>query len=480
MNAAKALFLVFLVGLTLRLAPVAVHEMPLIYDAWFHANMANQTINEGKIPEFVDIEKTKPNNYPPFYALTLARLHYYTGVDINALAGIVIPLISSLFVLSAFVFANKLFGEKKAILVAFLGAVFVPLVMAAYDSPENVMFFMLPVILFLFLIKREKIAAFLYAFGFFWNYFFMLVTVLPFLLAFRKNREAIKHFFLWSMVFFGIQLLLKGTGFLRTQSLKTGMEFLFLNIKDKFPLLAIISAVLFLAIFFFAKTGKNLAEKKFLTYFGVLSLLLMLSFPLSVLARPWEQVKFVGLAGVLLTGFFLDERKTKMFFVFLAAFMIIGSMIISTHTIMPIVNKNDFHALSFLEKLEEKKTGKVLAQPSVSEFARANSSRGNLFVTSLYFENSTGEDYLEESLLYLSSQGLPNEKEYYDKTGVKYLLFNFEDEEIRGTEKFEEKSFLDKVYAGSYKNNCILGFFGKTIGYDCGENQTKIFEYNLR
>lgn len=478
MDTKKAILLIVVVSFLFRFAPLAVHEMPLSYDAWFHVRSSQKIIESGSIPEFEDSLSLKANNYPPFYHLFIARAHFFLGLPEALLGAVALPFFSSLIALSVFVLVRRAFGDKKALIASFFGAVFVPLIVSAYDSPENVLFFLLPVVLFLFLIKKQTIATYLYVSGFFWNYFFMLVSIPAFLIAFWKDKKTVQHFFAGLFLFGLINLLLKGPSFFQTQSLKTGMDFIFGNIRQEFPAIAVLASLLFIAIVFFAREKTPAPQKNFLSFFGGFSVLLMLSFVFTSILRPWEQVKFAGIAGVLLAPFIPLEGAGKKFLVFLGAFMVFGALFVSTNTMFPAISKNDVHAFEALEKLEKNDPGRVLAQPSLAEFARANYGYGDSFLTSLYFENPSEEEFLEESLKYLSGQSLENEEEYFEKTGAKYVLLNFEDSALRGTEKFEEKNFLNKVYAVSFKNSCIGGIFGKTAGFDCGENEAKIFKYS--
>lgn len=478
MDTKKVLLLIILLGLTLRLGPVFLHGFPLSYDAWFHVRSTQSIIETGEIPLFENAEHTKPNNYPPFYHTWLAGMHYITGIEVWVLAAIMLPIVSTLVILSVFVFVRRVLGEEKALIAAFFCAVFTPLIVASFDSPENFMFFLFPLVLFFSFTGREKLAGILYASGFFWNYFFMLVTLPAFLFAFWRKKNTIKAFFFSTLVFLLLNVASRGLVFFQNRSLQTGMLFVWKNIEWAFPALFALTAVLFLWIFFSATEKKQVPEKNLLLGFGSFSLALMASFPATVLTRPWEQLKFVGLAGALLLGFVPFNENGKKLFVFLGAFMIVSSIIVSTHTLVPAVNKNDSHAINALEKLELENPGSVIAQPSIAEYARAVSTTGNLFVTSLFFENSRENGLLEKSLEYLSKKKLENEKGFLTENNIRFLLLNFEDEATRGTSEFGEKEFFDQVYALSYYNNCPLGFLGKKISYDCGLNSAKILQFN--
>ncbi|MBI4044451.1 MAG: hypothetical protein HY392_01960 [Candidatus Diapherotrites archaeon] len=478
MDTKKILFLILLLGLTLRLGPVFLQGFPLSYDPWFHVRSTEAIIETGEIPLFEDAEHTKPNNYPPFYHIWLAGAHYLTGIEVWVLAAVMLPLVSSLVILSAFVFARRVFGEQKALIVAFFCAVFTPLLVASFDSPENFMLFLLPVVLFLSFTNHEKLAGALYASGFFWNYFFMLVTLPAFLFAFRGKKNALRTFFFSTLAFLFLNLASRGVIFFQNRSLQTGMLFVWKNLEWAFLAVFALTTVFFLWIFFSATEKKGMPEKTMLFCFGFFSLALMASFPFTVLARPWEQLKFVGLAGALLLAFVPFSENGKKMLVFLAAFMVVSSAVVSTHTLFPAVDKNDAQAIRALEELELEHEGRVIAQPSMAEYARAVSPTGRLFVTSLFFENSMENGVLEQSLGYLSQKKLENEDFFLRENGIRYVLLNFEDEATRGTLEFGEKEFFNQVYSLSYNNYCPLGFLGKKIGYDCGLNAAKILEFN--
>lgn len=462
----------------IRLGPVFLHGFPISYDAWFHVRSTQTIIETGEIPLFENAEHTKPNNYPPFYHIWLAAVHYLTGVEVWLIAAILLPMVSALFILSSFVFTKRVFGEQKALIVAFFCAVFTPLIVAAFDSPENFMFFILPVVLFLSFTGHEKLSGALYASGFFWNYFFMLITLPAFLLALWRKREFFKGFAFSLVVFLLLNISSRGLVFFQNKSLETGMVFVWRNLQWAFGAIFVLTALIFFWIFFLAIEKKGLPQKNLLLGFGFFSLTLMATFPLTVLTRPWEQLKFVGLASVLLLGFVPFNLPGKKLLIFLGAFMVVSVAIVSTHTVFPAVSKNDYHAINALEEIESRQPGRVIAQPSLAEYARVVSPTGVFFVTSLFFENSMKDGLLEKSLEYLSRKKIENEEQFLKENNIRFVLLNFEDEATRGTAEFGEKDFFNQVYSLSYYNNCPLGFFGKKIGYNCGLNRAKILEFN--
>ncbi len=60
--------------------------------------------------------------------------------------------------------------------------------------------------------------------------------------------------------------------------------------------------------------------------------------------------------------------------------------------------------------------------------------------------------------------------------GLRFVVLNFEDARLRGTEGLEEKPFLNKVYSVEYFSGCPFPFLPPLWGLACGWNKAEVLE----
>ncbi|MFH1696376.1 MAG: hypothetical protein ABH854_00520, partial [Candidatus Diapherotrites archaeon] len=232
MNYKKHLLIILLIAILFRLGPVMLHGMPVGYDAPFHERMAGSVLDSGFVTAEVGDAGTggRPNNYPPLYHVLTAELSLLTGIGVHGIVMFLLPLFSALCVLSVFVFVRAVSGDKNALISALLVAVATPLIGAAYDSPENFVFFFLPVALLLMHKGHEKAGALVYVSAFMWNYFALLASAVPFLLAYWRRGKAIGTAIVGIIVMLCLGFLATGTTPLTAVSLSSAMEFVQYNL----------------------------------------------------------------------------------------------------------------------------------------------------------------------------------------------------------------------------------------------------------
>ena len=265
------LALILLSALSIRLAPVLLYGMPVSYDSPFHIKAAASITESGGIPEYELSAYQRPNNYPPFYHILLAELSLLSGIGIFTLSKFILPLFASLLCLSIFLFCSRIFGNKKALIASFFAAIMPFLVTNSYDSPENFVLFMLPIILLLLSAKKEYAAAFLYSTAIFWNYFIFLASLPAIILAYRKRTKFLASVFLFSLVFLFFNLYTRGLSFLENKSLEAGMAFVEYNLRNVLPIsiLAVVTLAIFFSCLYLKKKESRKEEADFFFFFNL-------------------------------------------------------------------------------------------------------------------------------------------------------------------------------------------------------------------
>lgn len=473
----KELLLILLIALVFRLGPVMLYEMPLSYDAPFHIRNAQIIKGAGIIPLIDYSLGSRPNNYPPFYHLLLAEISILSSLSIETLAAILLPIISCLVVLSVFVLVKRLSNERKALIASFLVAVASPLIAAAYDSPENIVFLFLPLVLLLYANKSFKFGSLLYASSILWNYFIALITLLPLILTYRKEKNFLLYLGvgLGSIILF--QLFTRGPVFLSNKSLDAAMQFITINLSKVMPSLIFVAIVFFIPLMFIVLKQKLGKEERFCIYWNSISFIALISFFLAPILRAWEHLKFLTLSSVILIGLSKEKWMSKFVIIF-ATFLLIASIVTAYQSVFPRINKLDLNAIKFMEEINKESEGTILAAPSFAEYFRIYTALDPLLLTSLYFENAREDSFLGDGLKYLSNDETLDEGRFVKESNLKFIITNFEDARVRGTLFLEEKTYLDKIYSLEYYQNCPLAFLPAQSGYACGWNKTQILKIN--
>ena len=199
----RALLLVFLIGLMLRLVPVIIFGTPVSYDAPYHSRIAALIVSSHSLPVLDPSLGGRPYSYPPLYHMLLAELSILSGFSPHFLVLFVLPIVSSFVVLAFYLFFRLFIDKFSSLAGAFFVAIMPPLISASFDSPENIVFLAMPLILVLVFKRRFLLASVLLALNLFWNYMAFVLTLLPFFLAFFKEKKLL----LYSTVFLAIAFL---------------------------------------------------------------------------------------------------------------------------------------------------------------------------------------------------------------------------------------------------------------------------------
>ena len=471
----KFLVLILLIGLVLRFAPIYLFDTQMSYDAPYHQRIAEKVFETKQIPAIDDTLGGRANIYPPLYSVFQNIIHYTTGFDFFFLGMILLPLISSMTILTVFVFVRKYAGEKKALLAGFLTAVSSSLIAYAYDSPENIVFFLLPAIILFFNEKKSKLGAVIYASGLLWNYFIIIGSIIPLIIYLRKRVK--------ELIFVGIGLIsaiiyylvFHGESVFHNQDINLAMDFMSLSFKPAFYFSVLITYALIIPLIYFV--WKNGIEKKadYWKYFILVSLISLTTVFFTPFLRVWEQIKFLSLSSIIIMGCIkVFDKKVKIYAVIYAVILLLSSLVMCFQGFYPSTTKQDFTSMKFIEEFTEQ--GTILAEPSFSEHMRNSTELDKRILTSLYFENAGQNSFLKESLQYLTFQELENEKEFIEKSELKFIVFNFEDNAVRNTKEIESKEFFDKIYSMKYYKECLIQY--KPISPACAWNETKILAYN--
>jgi hypothetical protein len=470
----KFLVLILLIGLVLRFAPVFLYGTQMSYDAPYHQRIAEKVFELKEIPKVDETLGGRENIYPPLYSVFQNVIHYFTGFNFFFLGMILLPLISTFTVLTVYVFVKRIAGERKALIAAFLVSISSSLIAYAYDSPENFVFFFLPAIIFFFNEKKSKTASLIYCSGLLWNYLIIIASFIPLILYLRKKTKELSYVIIGLILVIIYYLLFHGKTVFYNQDINLAIDFVSLSFKPAFFVSVLITYILIVPlIYFICKNG--IKEKAiYWKYFVFVSLISLSTVFLTPFLRVWEQIKFLSLSSIIVIGSIESfNKKVKIYAIIYALILLLSSFVMSFQGFYPSTQKEDFHSMKFLEKT---KKGSILAEPSFSEHMRNSTSLNERILTSLYFENAGKKSFLKESLHYLAFQEIENEKEFFKKSNLRFIVFNFEDRAVRNIKKIEGKEIFNKIYSMKYYRKCLIPF--KAIGFACNWNETEILEYN--
>ncbi len=472
---AKILLLILLIGLTLRFAPVYLYDTQISYDAPYHQRIAEKVFETKSIPEIDETLGGRENIYPPLYSVFQNIMHYTTRFDFFFLGMILLPIISLLTVLSVYVFVRKVSGERKALLAAFLTAVSISLIAYAFDSPENFVFFFLPAIILLFSQNKNKLGAVIYASGLLWNYLIIIASVIPLVFFLRKRLKELAYVFVGLGLVVVYYFLFHGESFLYNHDINLAMDFISLSFKPAFIFSVSLAYLLVVPLVYFIFKNKIEEKAGYWKYFVFISLIGLTTVFLTPFLRVWEQIKFLSLSSIIVLACIkVFDKKVKIYAGVYALILLVSAVFMSFQGFYPSTQKQDFYSMEFLEEFSEK--GSILAEPSFSEHMRNKTELDKRILTSLYFENTGKNSFLKESLHYLTFQELENEEEFFEKSDLRFIVFNFEDKAVRNTEKIEEKEIFNKIYSMKYYKKCIFG--ENDLSFACGKNETEILMYN--
>jgi len=270
-------------------------------------------------------------------------------------------------------------------------------------------------------------------------------------------------------------LVFHGESVFYNQDINLAMDFVSLSFKPAFYISILITYALIIPLIYFIWKNKTEKKSDYWKYFILISLISLTTVFFTPFLRVWEQIKFLSLSSIIIIGCIkVFDNKMKVYAVIYAVILLLSSLVMCFQGFYPSTQKQDFTSMKFIEEFTEQ--GTILAEQSFSEHMRNSTELDKRILTSLYFENAGKNSFLKESLQYLTFQELENEKEFIEKSELKFIVFNFEDNATRNTEKIESKEFYDKIYSMKYYKNCLIQ--NKLIGFACGWNETRILKYN--
>ncbi|MFH1751825.1 MAG: hypothetical protein ABH821_02705 [archaeon] len=462
------LILILLIAFMLRFTTVMVFEQPVSFDSPYHLIQAQGIIETGKVT-------STGLPYPPLYHVLLSTVFFLTGLELKFIGSVMLPLISVLTVLSVFVFVKRIKNEKNALIAALLTALSGALIIAAYDSPENIILFLLPLII----LFSDKISfKLLIGFTLLWNYLAFGISFVTFIFFKLKQRKTLYLTIIIVLIAAGLLFYNNNLVSLENFNTSSSAEFVSNAISKIMPAFLIVMIVLTIPIIILSK--KYLVkETKYWYYLLIISFLLSLSFFITPLLRGWEFLKFVSISSVLLIGCMTLNKNVKRFIVFFATLYLLSGLIAGFQGMYAKTTGYDLQVIDYLQP--RLKDGRILAEPSYSDSMVFNSDfNKNQFITHLYLENNSN-NYSITGLKFLPSLGLENkqeELEFLKNSNTKFLVLNFEDIKTREPSGFENKEHFNKTYSLKYYQPCL--FEGGAIGLHCGINETKVLEFNER
>ncbi|MFA4908004.1 MAG: hypothetical protein WC602_07045 [archaeon] len=472
MKYAKHLLVIILIALVLRMAPVALQQMPISYDAPFHFGHAQTIISSQQIPSIEESVEPRPNSYPPLYHLLLAGTSLASGISPIWLAMLLLPIIASLLPLSAFLALRKK-NERGAMIAAFIAAVLAPLVITSYDSPANIAFFILPLPLLLIERGKRGIGGLIFGSLLLWNYMIFLVSIVPFVIAMRRDKRALAYAATGIIVSVLLMIILSNAFPWNIHSLKAGMEFTSFNLRN-YELVSAGLTLLFVgAILAWSAFRQN--GFAFWKAFTLISFLGLVGSFFEVSFRGWEQIKFLGLGTVFLIASIPYSRNLKRYAIVLGTIGLLFSVVFAFQIQYSRISAVDVKAIDYASNnLWQNK--KVLAEPSMSGYFSYYTGKKNSVLTSLYFENTSQNSPMPGGLEYLMTQGKKGGNEYLSDSNVQFILLNYEDATARGTAAYAGNPQIDKAFEVGYRENCPFWFLPQA--YSCGELEAKVLRFN--
>lgn len=472
MKYAKHLLVIILIALVLRLAPVALQQMPISYDAPFHFRNAERIISSQNVPSIEESVELRPNSYPPLYHVLLAASALISGVKPIWLAMLFLPVIASLLPLSIFL-ALRGKNEKAAIVAAFFAAIFTPLVITSYDSPANIVFLCIPLALLLIEKGNKILGGLFFGLLLLWNYMICIISFLPFLIAMRKQRKALVFGILGFVISVLLLIIVSRSLPWAIHGLRVGMDFTAFNLRNS----QAVSSALAIAFVGILLSWSILRSKDFEFWKALtaISFLALLASFFEVSFRGWEQIKFLGLGTVFLIASIPQGKNARRYCIVLGTIALIFTLIFSFQAQYSRISRPDIKAMEFASaRLGQNE--KLLAEPSMSEYFGYYTGRSQSVLASLYFENSTQDSPMPGALSYLMSQGGIGGNSYLRENNVKFILLNYEDATARGTALFASEPGIDKAYEVGYNENCPFLFI--PASYSCGELEAKVLRFN--
>ncbi len=473
MKYARELLIVLLVAAILRFGPLLLYGVPLSYDTPFHMARAQEIVDSGFL--------NRSEHYPPFYRLLMAELAQATGLGVPLLGMWLLPFFSVLTVLSVFVFVRRLMGSRMALLSALLVAAGSPLIAAAYDSPENIVFFLLPLMFLLYRQNHRWLAAGLAASFVLWNQLAALVIWVSLVAAHWKDLDFLKRLAAMVVAAGALYLATIEPQNLFNQSLTNGMDFIAYNLRDAMPVIAGICLLfgLPLLVACHLKRATGGWVRFWFIWFG-LSLAGLASFVTGWWLRPWEDLKFLYLAGAVLAGLVRGGKKMRWFLYGLVAFMVFSSIVMSFQLVYPKLQAPDFKAIDFLEVRARSDAGGIVAEPSLGQWiAFRRPSLANRVLTSLHFEAAGGRNGFGAALNFLRAPSAETAAPLHALQGLraKYVVVNYEDAALRDVKAIEAVPNLNKVYSVEYFTGCPFPFLPQLWGISCGWNEAEVLEW---
>lgn len=475
----KLLGIIIIVALLLRVLPVFLYGVPIGYDSPYHIRMAELISAENALPAEDPALGGRAYNYPPLYHILIYGISSITGTGIETVVAVLLPLISVLVVLSIFVFVRRAAGTKNAIIAAALAAFVSTFVSAAFDSPENFVFFILPFSILLVIMKKPKLAGFSFAICILFNYLAFAVSVIPLYLAFIKERAVLKYATAFIAAFAALLVFVFGVEETLSKSISSGTDFVANNLAGVMPSLIFESSIIAIIILIYAFRKVDTTAMKYWYYYSLVSLAALYSYFVTFIFRSWEQPKFLAFGIVMvigLTKFGKANRIYSYFLTLLVAGMFLLSVVTSAQLVYPKVTTADYSAISWIEKQEFQ--GTLLTEPTFSEVIMNSTNLDEKLLTALHYEADASNLLFVEALKFLGDINNMDELGFLERSNLEYMLLNFEDQIVRGTEHFDSKPYLNKVYSMHYYESCPFVYLPVTEGFACGVLETKIYQVN--
>lgn len=159
-----ALAIILLLAFVIRAHPLALDSFggP---DPHFHARMSELVIAGQGVPEYDELSmQGRFYSYAPLYHLMYAFFALFSALEMRFLVMLLPALYGCAAVLLVYAFSNRIFNSQKIALFSALALSVMPMHLvrtSAYSRPDGLALLIVPAVIYLFYIKRTRIAALL-------------------------------------------------------------------------------------------------------------------------------------------------------------------------------------------------------------------------------------------------------------------------------------------------------------------------------
>lgn len=352
------LLIIFISAFFIRLYPATKYDIPLRYDSYYHARVADLVKETGSIPSYEPWPYGgRPHVYPPGYHLIIAGLSSAFQTSSLQFTRFFLPIFSALTVLSVFWLVRKFRDDKTALMSSFFIALSAYIISTAYDSPQVLNIFIASFIIYYFLKEKYFVASIFLGVTYLLDPFSSLFIMLPlvvFLIIDKPLKKAFgKMFKLFSLPAAVIIIwYLSRYALLYCSDITLGTYFIGIAVSGLMSLQAfVIISTIVISLALLKKIEDSF--QKFFLIWTIISVLLFLSYIFTSFFHPWRQSILISFAfSIFLPTVLVQLNKNrKILFSLLFIFIWTAGLIFLFYNVglSPPLSKNEYTMLNWTE-----------------------------------------------------------------------------------------------------------------------------------